>query len=125
MITLSLYYVLDPTIDDATVRAGLTAALVDPDQGLFGVNVIGINQSVYDSQIEAACLRVPGVLAIHQLQLSIDNPPKQRFGFHLPKKRPPDQAAKCTGHRHDPGTGYYFLLPNDPTRLKLMMEPAS
>ena len=124
-VTLSLYYVLDPTMDDATVRAGLTAALVDPDQGLFGINVIGINQSVYDSQIEAACLRIPGVLAIHQLQLSIHNRPKPRFGFRLPKKRPPDQLAKCSGHRHEPGAGYYFLLPSDPTHLNLMMEPAS
>jgi predicted phage baseplate assembly protein len=124
-VTLSLYYVLDPTMDDATVLAGLTAALVDPDQGLFGINVIGINQSVYDSQIEAACLRIPGVLAIHQLQLSIQDPPRLRFGFRLPKKREPSQLAKCTGHRHDPGAGYYFLLPNDPTHLNLMMEPAS
>jgi len=127
VIGLSLYYVLDPTMDDATVRAGLTSALTDPDQGVFGVNVVGIGQAIYESQIEAACLGVPGVLAIHQLVISLDQPPRRRFGFR-PLPRLVGAAAVpavCGGRRHDPGAGNYFSLPNDPTHLNLMMEPAS
>ena len=63
-----LTYVRDPTRDDATVRAGLNAALLDPDSGLFGVNAVGIGQVIYDSQIypPPACA-VPGVVAVHGL----------------------------------------------------------
>ena len=56
VVTLSLTYVRDPTRDDAAVRAGCNAALLDPDSGLFGVNAVGIGQVIYDSQIYAACL---------------------------------------------------------------------
>ena len=41
--------------------AAVTAALIDPDAGLFGRNNVRIGASIYRSQIYAACLAVPGV----------------------------------------------------------------
>ncbi|MGA2129060.1 MAG: hypothetical protein ABSG76_23255, partial [Xanthobacteraceae bacterium] len=70
---LSLVYLRDPQYQDAAVQAGLRTALVDPDQGLLGANVIAIGQAFYDSQIYAACLGVPGVTAIRNLNFAPAN----------------------------------------------------
>jgi hypothetical protein len=48
------------------VAAAATAALADPDTGLFGPARMGIGRPLYTSQLEAALL-VPGVLAVHGL----------------------------------------------------------
>jgi hypothetical protein len=114
-ITLSLTFLFDPRYVSATLQAAITAALLDPDTGLFGVNVLGIGQAVYDSQIEAACLAVPGVTAVHDLAFNTD-----RFGFPIiffggyrrrffHRWKPPAPPG-CSGHRHDPGAGKYFTL---------------
>jgi hypothetical protein len=67
---LSLVYLRDPQHQDAAVLAGLQSALLDPGQGLFGANVVAIGQAFYDSQIYAACLAVPGVVAIRNLNFA-------------------------------------------------------
>jgi hypothetical protein len=111
-ITLSLTFLFDPRYDSTTLQTAISTALLDPDTGLFGVNRLGIGQAVYDSQIEAACLAVPGVTSVHDLSFNTN-----RFGFPIIVFRrrflrpwKPPAPAGCSGHRHDPGAGNYFTL---------------
>ena len=53
-MTLSLTFLCDSTLDAPAIKTALTAALTDPDAGLFGQRAIGIGQVIYDSQIEAS-----------------------------------------------------------------------
>ncbi len=120
VMTLILTYVRDPRMADDAVRAALVVALVDPDAGLLGINRVGIGQPIYDSQIEAACLAVPGVLAVHKLQFDL---PAYLLGKTPPKGQP--AGSICAEHRHDPGDGKYFVVPNTPAHLKLSGVVAS
>jgi hypothetical protein len=101
--SLSLTLVIDPTYVQETVLAAATAALIDPDSGLFGVNVIGIEQLIYESQIYQACLSVPGALAVHSLQFAT-------------------WGEVESGFRFDPGTGAFFQI--QPTNLTISPEVA-
>jgi hypothetical protein len=115
------------------------AALLDPEKGLLGLNVLGIGQSIYDSQLYAACVTVPGVLAVKRLEfasagsrkqldfttarvgqqtvLSLQASRKANFSSSTTVKqrfiRRPSHSNICTEHRHDPGTDAFFLLPNE------------
>jgi hypothetical protein len=138
---VTLTYLRDPRYVDAAVRSSLHAALLDPDKGLFGVNAVGIGQAFYDSQIYAACLAVPGVKAVHNLQFS----PVSALARFQPLATPAAAAAArlasraaspaflsplspagfafrplllrgialtlCRGHRYDPGPNGYFFVP--------------
>lgn len=68
--TISLTLVTDPAYIATNVIAAATAALIDPDAGLMGTNVIGIGQVIYTSQIYKACLSVAGTIAVHDLTLN-------------------------------------------------------
>jgi hypothetical protein len=68
-VTLTLR--IASSYEPAAVREAVRRALLDPDTGLFGTHVIQIGQAIYRSQIHGACLRVPGVLAVHDLQFSV------------------------------------------------------
>jgi hypothetical protein len=57
------------------VKQAVAAALLDPRRQPFGAEVVRIGQTVYDSQIYDACLRVPGVVAVHGLAFGIWKPP--------------------------------------------------
>lgn len=103
LATLTLTYVRDPRYADAPVRTGLTTALLDPDQGVLGTKALRIGQTVYESQIAAACLGVPGVVAIHDVSLASDD-----FRY-----------------TYSPGTGRYFSVPNDGQHLQLHGAVAS
>jgi hypothetical protein len=95
-IKLSLSIKMDPRRLAADVIASVRTALIDPDAGLFGRNVVRIGQFVYHSQICAACLSVPGVLAVHAMVFLAQK--GNDFAFD-----PPD-------FRHDPGEGGFFQL---------------
>ena len=69
---LSLAYLRDPRYADSAVQAGLMTALADPSAGLFAPAKVGIGQPIYQSQIAAACLAVPGVVAIQDVNLAAD-----------------------------------------------------
>jgi hypothetical protein len=108
VINLSLTLVLDPRRDAPIVLNAAHNALLDPDNGLLGVNVVQIGQAFFDSQIFAACLAVPGVEAVHSYRFSCDpTPSKSAFS-----------VCQCE-HRHDPGDGAYFFLPDDDQHLTL------
>ncbi len=73
-ITIPISLTLTLRINSANLKdavvTGVKTALLDADAGLFGANAIQIGQSVYQSQIYAACQSVPGVVAVHGLQFS-------------------------------------------------------
>jgi hypothetical protein len=124
---ISLTYVRDPRYDDAAVRANLTTVLVDPDSGLLGANVVGIGQVFYDSQIYAKCRSVAGIVAIHNLTFTPADGllPRGSVARLVSHARFVPQPAACTGQRHDPGPGKYFVIPNDPQHLRLNGAVAS
>jgi hypothetical protein len=105
---LEVNYLRDPRYADADVRAALRTALVDPNAGLFAANAPRIGAPIYESQIAAACLAVPGVAAVSSLTFAED----QRFIplNYLPNSPSPGVPASP---RHDPGSGNYFVVPDD------------
>jgi hypothetical protein len=108
---LSLTFVCDGALDAPAIQAALTTALTDPDAGLFGARVIGIGEAIYDSQIEAACLKVAGVSAVRSLELQTGFSFRVHYGVrrfpHVVRFKTPQG---CAGRRHDPGPGAYFKL---------------
>jgi hypothetical protein len=107
-VTLDLTLALDRRRVPEQVVAAVTAALVDPDTGLFGQHTVRIGQSVYTSAINAACIDTPGVVAVHGLVLQAD----RGAG---PQPEP--------GPRFDPGEGAFFRLP--PTELTIHQAAAT
>jgi hypothetical protein len=75
---LSLTVEVDPAYDAGAVAAAVNGALNDPLAQPFGSEVVQIGQTVYDSHIYDACLRVPGVTAVRGL----------RFGIWVEEARP-------------------------------------
>ncbi len=69
-IGITLTLVTDPAYVAANVVSAATAALIDPDLGLLGTNVIRIGQTIYASQIYKACLGVAGAIAVHDLEVT-------------------------------------------------------
>lgn len=112
-MTLSLTFLCNSTLDAPAIKTALTMALTDPDAGLFGQRVAGIGQAIYDSQIEAACLKVAGVQAVHNLSFASNSlsfgigpfRPQRRVRF--PILRP---ANTCGGHSYNPGAGKFFTI---------------
>jgi hypothetical protein len=120
-MTLSLTFLCDSTLDAPAIKTTLTAALTDPNAGLFGQRVIGIGQVIYDSQIEAACLKVAGVQAVHNLSFATANasggigPFRPRRRVRLSGLRP---TNTCGGHSYNPGAGKFFTIE------QLLLNPA-
>jgi hypothetical protein len=100
-LTLTLTLIIRAGWDADLITGGVAAALTDPDRGLFCAEVQGIGRPVFDSQIEAAILAVPGAVAITALQLTVG-------------------GADDAGPLHDPGAGGYFVL--DPSDITLVTE---
>jgi predicted phage baseplate assembly protein len=123
-IALNLNYLRDSKYGDATVQSGITTALIDPNVGLLGANVIGIGEAIYDSQIEKACLGVPGVVAVHNVQLTsmVRKFPLQHWIVsRFPNLGIAPVPSGCGGYRHDPGSGNYFVLSS--ANLSLLGNP--
>ena len=102
-VALSLAVHADPARDPAAVQGGVAAALCDAQTGLFGAQRVRIGQPIFNSEIEAACLRVPGALAVHALRFFVG-------------------GMEDTTEPHDPGEGRFFQLA--PTDLNLGVEGA-
>ena len=124
---ISLTYVRDARYLDAVVLSALHVALLDPDNGLFGVNAVGIGQVFYDSQIYAACLAVPGIVAVEDLSVRVGNQllPLAKARLVRRDRLPPGAAVRCSGQRYDPGLGYYISVPDDGNHLLLTGRQAS
>ena len=96
--------------------AAVRSALLDPDAGLFGSNIVQIGQAFYDSQIYKACLGVPGVQAVHALTVTVGPPLLRRYVWQIlsvwaqGRRLKPATGAGCSGHRYDPGPDGYFTL---------------
>ena len=80
----------------------MVTALSDTEAGLFGSWNLGIGQPVFDSQIEAAVLAVPGAVAITAATFYAD-------GTVDPLSL------------HNPGEGCVYML--DPADITLTPEP--
>lgn len=106
-IRLTLTLLVNPAYVPETVAAAVRAALLDETRGLFGRRVQRIGQAVFRSRIDAACMAIPGVTAVHQVR------------FY----RPATAAASLPGPRYDPGEGKYFRL--DDAQLVLTTEVAT
>ncbi len=70
-MTLHLSLQSNPLYRSDVVKAAVTAALLDENTGLFGINVIRIGQVIYQSQIFAACMGVAGVQAVNIIAFSL------------------------------------------------------
>ena len=105
---LRLTLVVDPNYVTSDVVSAASAALLDPDTGLFGANVIGVGQRIYESQIYEACLAVPGTVAVHNLRFKTRN--SLLFPF---------LSTPSTPFRFDPGEGGFFQL----LAANLMISP--
>ena len=90
-VSLTLGLITTPGMDTTAIQTAVQTALCDPTSGLFSPAGIAIGQGLFDSVIEAACLVVPGVVAIKSLQFSING-----VVDALPL--------------HSPGEGAYFSL---------------
>ena len=106
-ISMSFQLMVDPSYITANVVAAVTAAITDPNAGLVGASVVQIGQSIYQSQVFAACLAVPGAIAVHDLEI------QQKHRFHPLFRRLPTPGSKgcCQcDFRFDPGQGGFFQL---------------
>lgn len=91
-----------------SVAAGVRSALLDEQGGLFGREAVRIGQAVYRSEIYEACMAVPGVTAVHDLQVAVES------GGTL---------VNVSGARNDPGEGLFFQL--DEANLIVTTEAAT
>jgi hypothetical protein len=116
-ITVSLSIVVLPKYQADTVQAAVYSALLDSAKGLLGVNQVGIGEAFFDSQIYAACLAVPGVAAVHDLEFAAIVRFKPRIFW-----RPLPPKDICGQNRHDPGAGNYYFLADDGAALDISVE---
>jgi predicted phage baseplate assembly protein len=125
-VSLSFSLLVDPRYVAADVMTTATAALIDPDKGLLGANVIGIGQVIFESQIYEACLSIPGAVAVHALQFSVFNRVLlfrrlgSLSGFRFPILR---FQPRVQPFRFDPGVGGFFQLQS--SNLNISTEVAS
>jgi hypothetical protein len=110
-VHLSLALRINPDYIPAPVISAVTAALLDDDTGLFGTSVIRIGQSIYSSQIYAACMSIPGVMAVHGLYFST-----ARHMPFLERRKWLEEIFILQRlyynptERYDPGEGRFFQL---------------
>ena len=63
-MALTITLLVTPGMDTTIITGAVQTALTDTETGLFGSWNMGIGQTVFDSQIEAAVLAVEGVVAM-------------------------------------------------------------
>jgi hypothetical protein len=92
---LTLHIEVHPDFDAEAVREQVAAALLDPRGRPFGTEVVRIGDAIYNSEIHDACLRVPGVVAIHSLSFGVwSGEPVPDSAPPTPPTPPPDQIVK-------------------------------
>jgi hypothetical protein len=105
----------------ADVLGAVRAALLDPDRGLFGSRSTRIGRAVYESELSAACLAVPGVRAV-RIQRFESVVIVGDMAFLRTPAAPPTIPGPppCAGHRLVPDEGMFFTLA--PEHLDLSEE---
>ncbi len=101
-VALTITLVVTPGMDTTIITGAVQTALTDTETGLFGSWNMGIGQTVFDSQIEAAVLAVEGVVAMTVLTFAAN-------------------GTNQTGPIFNPGEGGYFTL--DPSDINPTLEP--
>lgn len=96
-LSLSVRVSKDPHYQTEDIRVAVKAALHDDQTGLFGLSRVRIGEPFYASQVAAACMSVPGVIAVHQIQY---------LG-----------PATIPGVRWDSGEGNYWALQAENTTV--------
>jgi hypothetical protein len=94
---VTIAVVVDPDFEQDAVGAQVATAITDPVNGVFGSAKSRIGRTVYRSAVYAACLAVPGVVAIRQLFVTRND------GFFL-------WSFLIGSHRYVPGEGGYFVV---------------
>jgi hypothetical protein len=120
LLELRCTLVVDPRYLTDEIDRAVKFALVDDLEGLFSPRIARLGGAIYASQIEAACIRVEGVRAVHDLQLIGD---VSMFGGtgHLASRLNPNQQVMTitrttalwtlrNGPRYDPGEGGFFQV---------------
>lgn len=119
---LHLSLQINPLYNPDAVQAAVTAALLDDDNGLFGINAIRIGEVIYQSQIFAACMGVPGVQAASIINFSRDIRLWFKLGLRersieykpILHSRPFSRHFTCEESiRYSPGEDGFFQLSND------------
>jgi hypothetical protein len=100
-VALAISLVVTPGMDTTIITAAVATALTDTEAGLFGAWNMGIGQTVFASQIEAAVLGVTGAVAITAFTFTAN-------------------GAVVDGPIFNPGEGAYFTL--DPADINLATE---
>jgi hypothetical protein len=118
-VALRLVLLLDPRRERAAVLAAARAALLDPDAGVFGTNVVRIGRAVFESEVFAACLAVEGVKAVRALEF-VTGASAALNGTSTQSPGP----TPCGDRRHDPGPGGFFFVPDDPQHLDIQGDLA-
>jgi len=103
-VALIITLLVTPGMDTGVITAAITTALTDPEAGLFGAWNLGIGQTVFASQIEAAVLSATGAVAITALTFYAN-------------------GVIAPGPLFLPGEGAFFTL--DPADINLTPEPAN
>jgi len=103
-VALTLSLTVTAGMDANQIGAAVITALTDTETGLFGSWMLSIGQPVFDSQIEAAVLAVPGAVAVTAASFFAD-------------------GVVDAGPLHNPGEGAYYTL--DPADVTLGTEPDS
>jgi hypothetical protein len=101
-VALVLTVLVTPGMDATQIQSGVVTALSDTEAGLFGSWNLGIGQPVFDSQIEAAVLAVPGTVALVAATFYAD-------------------GVVDAGPLHNPGEGCVYML--DPADITPGTEP--
>jgi hypothetical protein len=82
-VTLTMSLIVTAGMDTNAIIAAVQGVLGDPQTGLFSPAGIGIGQALFDSTIEAVCLKVSGVVAIQSSAFAISGVTDQS-SLHLP-----------------------------------------
>lgn len=101
-VALTLTLLVTPGMDTSIISAAVATALTDTEVGLFGAWNMGIGQTVFESQIEAAVLGVSGAVALTAQSFTAN-------------------GITEAGPLHNPGEGGFYTL--DPADINLITEP--
>jgi predicted phage baseplate assembly protein len=99
-VALTLTVVVKPGMDQSVLQTAVISALCDAQTGLFAASRLSIGQAIFDSQIEAACLSVTGVIAISSSLFRVN-------------------GQTNAGPLHVPSEGAYFSLATNDCQVNI------